>query len=465
VEHFSLAIIGSGSGNVLVPDDDAQGPVALIEAGAFGGTCLNRGCIPSKILVHTADVAVQARAASDFGIDSRVTGVDWPSIRDRTFSKIDRVSASGRSARAESGHVTLFEGRARFAGPRELVIDDTTRITADSVVVATGSRPTIPPVIADAGVEFWTSDNIMRIDELPASMVIVGGGSVAAEFAHIFSGLGVEIHLVNKAGALLDSLDTDVSERFTALARQHWDIHLSAKVTAVHGRAGGGATVVLDDGTKVAGDLLLVAAGRQPNTDDLGLELAGVKVRDDGRVQVDEYGRTTADGIWSIGDASSPFELKHVANSEARTVAHNLAHPEDLRPFQHDWVPAAVFTNPEIATVGARLQDLAGVRPFVQSTRPYHDTAYGWALQDTTGFCRLYADPATGRLLGAHILGYQASLLIQPLVQAMSSGQSVASMARGQYWIHPALAEVVENALLMLPLGGTANPKLLPRYH
>lgn len=459
MEHFSLAVIGSGSGNTLVPGDEAHGPVALIEAGAFGGTCLNRGCIPSKILVHTADVAVQARTASAFGIDAQVTGVDWPSIRDRTFSKIDRVSAAGRNARAESGHVTLFEGRARFAGPHELVIDDTTRITADRIVVASGARPTIPPVIAAAGVEFWTSDNIMRIDELPASMVIVGGGSVAVEFAHIFSGLGVEIHIINKADALLESLDTDISERFTALARQHWDVHLSAKVTGVHGRDGGGATIVLDDGTKVAGDLLLVATGRRPNTDDLGLELAGVKVRDDGRVQVDEYGRTTADGIWSIGDASSPFELKHVANSEARTVAHNLAHPEDLRRFQHDWVPAAVFTNPEIATVGARLQDLDGVRPFVQATRPYHDTAYGWALQDTSGFCRLYADPATGRLLGAHILGYQASLLIQPLVQAMSSGQSVASMARGQYWIHPALAEVVENALLMLPLGANASPE------
>jgi mycothione reductase len=138
-------------------------------------------------------------------------------------------------------------------------------------------------------------------------------------------------------------------------------------------------------------------------------------------------------------------------------VAHNLAHPHDLRPLRHEWVPAAVFTDPEIATVGARRQDLAGQRPYVEATQPYHDTAYGWALQDTSGFCRLYADPATGTLLGAHILGYQASLLIQPLVQAMSSGQSVASMARGQYWIHPALSEVVENALLKLPLGGPTD--------
>jgi mycothione reductase len=460
VQHFSLAIIGSGSGNIVVPEDPARGPVAVIDAGAFGGTCINRGCIPSKILVYTADVASQVRHASDFGIRAELTGVNWPSIRDRTFAKVDKVSAAGRDARAASDLVTLFEGRARFAGPHELVIDDKTRITADQLVLATGTRPTVPPVVADSGVQFWTSDTIMRIDELPASMVIVGGGYVAAEFAHVFSSLGVEIHIVNRAAALLATFDTDISDRFTTLARQRWDVRLSAEITGVRrhgrsnhpGRPGAGVTVVLEDGTEVTGDLLLVAAGRQPDTEDLSLDLAGVKLRDDGRIQVDEYGRTTADGIWSLGDASSPFELKHVANAEAQTLAHNLAHPEDLRPFPHEWVPAAVFTEPQLASVGARLQDLAGKRPFVQATQAYQDTAYGWALQDTSGICRLYADPATGTLLGAHILGYQASLLIQPLVQAMSSGQTVASMARGQYWIHPALSEVVENALLKLPL-------------
>jgi mycothione reductase len=459
MQHFSLAIIGSGSGNAMVPPDGDHGPVALIESGVFGGTCLNRGCIPSKILVHTADVAEQARTARRFGIESEVTGADWPSIRDRTFSKIDMMSAAGRIARAESSHVTLFEGRARFAGPHELVIDAATSLTADRIVVATGARPVIPPVIAESGVEFWTSDTIMRIDRLPASMVIVGGGSVATEFAHIFSGLGVEVHIVTLGATLLEKLDSAISENFTELARQRWDVRLAAVIAQVRRRdADGGVTVVLDDGAAISGDLLLVAAGRQPNTDDLGLELAGVKVRDDGRVQVDEYGRTTADGIWAIGDASSPFQLKHVANAEARTVVHNLAHPDDLRPLRHEWVPAAVFTDPEIATVGARRQDLEGRRRYVESTMPYHHTAFGWALQDTTGFCRLYADPATGTLLGAHILGYQAALLIQPLIQAMSSGQTVASMARGQYWIHPALTEVVENALLKLPLDEPIDP-------
>jgi mycothione reductase len=456
MQHFTLAIIGSGSGNLLVPEDPAQGPVALIESGAFGGTCLNRGCIPSKIFVHSADVAAGIRRAAEFGVAAELTAVDWKAIQDRVFSHTGQISAEGRQARADADAVTLFEGRARFRGPHELVIDDRTAITADRIVVATGGRPTVPPVIAESEVAFRTSDTIMHIDELPASMVIVGGGYVAVEFAHIFSCLGVAVRVVEMAPRLIDTFDTSIAERFTALAERTWDVHVSANITGVrrHGHDGTGVGLELEDGPAVTGDLLLVATGRQPNSDDLGLDTAGVALRDDGHIQVDEYGRTTAEGIWSLGDVSSPFELKHVANAEARTLAHNLAHPGDLRPYPHDWVPAAVFTEPQVATVGARRQDLEGHRPYVTATQEYDDTTYGWALRDTSGVCTLYADPATGKLLGAHILGSQAALLIQPLVQAASTGLGVAEMARGQYWIHPALSEVVENALLKLDLPG-----------
>jgi mycothione reductase len=451
VPHFSLVIIGSGSGNVVVPKHPAQGPVALIESGAFGGTCINRGCIPSKILIHTADVADQVRRAPEFGIEAKVTGVDWSAIRDRTFNKTDAIAAKGRRYRAESDAVTLIEGRARFTGPRELAVDDGTRITADRIVLATGARPVIPPPIAESGVDCHTSDTVMRLDRLPASMVIVGGGYIAAEFAHLFSGLGVRVSIVNQGGSLLESFDPEVSGRFTKLAGQRWDLHLSAEVTGAR-QHGDQIEVELASGPAVTGELLLVAAGRVPDTADLDLDRAGVRLREDGRIEVDEYGRTTAEGIWSLGDASTPYPLKHVANAEARALAHNLAFPDDLRPYPHDWVPAAVFTDPQIATVGAREQDLSPDRPHVSAIHEYADVAYGWALQDHAGFCKIYADAATGTLLGAHIMGSQASLLIQPLVQAAAAGQRLDDLARAQYWIHPALSEVVENALLRLPL-------------
>jgi mycothione reductase len=456
VPHFSLVVIGSGSGNLALPADTGCGPVALIESGAFGGTCINRGCIPSKILIHTAEVAAQVRRAAEFGIGAAVTTVDWSSIRDRTFGKTDGVSAAGRRARAESDTVTLIERRARFIGPRELALDDGTRLTADQIVLATGARPIIPPAIADSGVSFHTSDTVMRLAELPASMVIVGGGYIAAEFAHLFSSLGVLIRVVDQADSLLASFDPEISRRFTELAAKRWDIRLSAEVTGASQR-GQEVSVETAGGAPVTGELLLVAAGRTPDTADLGLDEAGVRVGEDGRIEVDEYGRTTAEGIWSMGDASTPYPLKHVANAEARTLAHNLVSPGDLRPYPHEWVPSAVFTSPQIATVGAREQDLSG-RRYVSVVQEYADVAYGWALQDTTGFCKLYADPATGTLLGAHIMGHQASLLIQPLIQAAAANQRVPDLARNQYWIHPALTEVVENALLKLELDPGAAP-------
>jgi mycothione reductase len=449
VPHFSLVIIGSGSGNLVVPENPGPtGPVALIESGAFGGTCINRGCIPSKILMHTADVASQVRHAPEFGIEAKITGVDWPAIRDRTFGRTDSISAAGRRGRAESDAVTLIEGRARFTGPHELAVDGT-RITADRIVLATGARPVIPPPIAAAGVGYHTSDTVMRLHELPSSMVIVGGGFVAVELAHLFSGLGVSIRLVSQDGALLENFDPEVSGRFTELARKRWDVRLSAAVTGARQR-GGQVEVGVEGGPPVTGELLLVAAGRKPDTADLDLDRAAVRLREDGRIEVDEYGRTTAEGIWSLGDASSPYQLKHVANAEARTLAHNLACPGDLRPYPHDWVPSAVFSEPQIATVGARAQDLGPGRRYVAAIHEYADVAYGWALEDTTGFCKLYADADTGTLLGAHIMGSAAALLLQPLVQAAATGQRLTELARSQYWIHPALSEVVENALLKL---------------
>ena len=454
--HFSLVIIGSGSGNLVVPEDGDQGPVALIESGAFGGLCINRGCVPSKILIQTAQVAAQVRHASEFGIEAELTGVDWPAIRDRTFTRTDRLSAAGRHGRAESNAVTLIEGRARFTGPHELVIDDGTRVTADRIVLATGTRPMIPQPIAESSVSYHTSDTVMRLDELPASMIIVGGGYVAAELAHLFSSLGVSIRIVSQAGSLLDAFDPEISGRFTKLSRKRWDVHLSAEVTGAR-RRGGQIEVEITDSLPVTGELLLVAAGRVPDTAGLDLDRGGVRLREDGRIEVDEFGRTTAEGIWSLGDASTRTRSSTWPTPRPGSWLTTWPSPMTCA-YPHDWVPSAVFTAPQIATVGAREQDLRPERPYVEAVQEYADVAYGWALQDNVGFCKLYADAATGTLLGAHIMGDQAPLLMQPLIQAAVTGQRVADMARNQYWIHPALSEVVENALLKLPLDPDGGP-------
>ena len=200
------------------------------------------------------------------------------------------------------------------------------------------------------------------------------------------------------------------------------------------------------------GSHILVATGRVPNSDTVDAAAGGLAVHPDGRVVADATGATSVPGVWALGDISSPYMLKHVANHECRVVAHNLAHPEALRTFNHHAVPHAVFTNPQIAAVGlteaeARAQ---GIDVMVKVQR-YGDVAYGWALEDSTNFCKLIADRATRTLVGAHIIGPHASSLIQQLIQGMAFGTTVDDMATGQYYIHPALPELVENALLGFP--------------
>jgi mycothione reductase len=452
VADYDLAIIGTGSGNSLVTPDFDDKRVAIVEGGTFGGTCLNVGCIPTKMYVYAAEVAATVRHAHRFGIDARLEGVRWRDLRDRVFGRIDPIAAGGQAYRDSQPNTTVFSGHAEFTGPKSLRISSGEEFSAEQIVIAVGGRPMVPEVVTESGVAFHTSDTIMRLDELPERLVILGGGYISAEFAHVFSALGTQVSVVARGTRLLRHLDSEISSRFTQVAATRWDLHLGVETGKVSGDQRG---VRLDftDGSCAEADVLLVATGRVPNTDRLGLAAAGVRTLYDGRVKVDCYGRTNVEGVWALGDVSSDFQLKHVANHEARVVAHNLAHPQDLREFDHRFVPAAVFTDPQIASVGltedqVRAADLS----YVTATQSYGDTAYGWAMEDQTGICKLIADPGTGLLLGAHLMGYQASNLIQPLIQAMSFGQRVPELARGQYWIHPALMEVVENALLKLGL-------------
>ena len=467
VTHYDLAIIGSGSGNSIVDERFADRRVAILEKGTFGGTCLNVGCIPTKMFVHPADLAASVDHARDLGVDLSLDGVHWAEIRDRIFRRIDPISVAGRSYRAERlENVTLYEAHARFTGPRTIDTGTGESITADQIVVAAGSRAVVPDIDGIASVTHHTSDTIMRIDELPRRMAIIGGGFVAAEFAHVFGSFGTQVTLVNRSGALLRAEDEDVSARFTDLARQRWDVRLDSVTTKVEEYDGGIRLHLDEDGrsTTLDVDTLLVATGRRSNSDGLDLHLAGVDVDERGLVVVDDHQRTTADGVWALGDVSNPYQLKHVSNHEARVVQHNLLHHDDpgaMVRSDHTNVPSAVFTSPQIAAVGITEQEARrrGMR-YVTARQAYGDTAYGWAMEDSSSFAKLIADPVTGLLLGAHIIGRDASNLIQPLITAMSLGVPAHEMARGQYWIHPALSEVVENALLGVAVDAprTATP-------
>ncbi len=456
MRHFDLVIIGTGSGNSIPNDAMAGWQIAILEKGTFGGTCLNVGCIPTKMFVHTADQAAAPANAKKLGIDATLDTVHWPEIRDRIFNRIDPIAAGGRNWRAnENANVTVYEGTAKFLDAHTIDTGTGETITADRVVIAAGSRPTIPDVADLDSTGFHTSDSIMRLDTLPESLIIIGSGFIAAEFAHVFSSFGTKVTLIARSNLLLRHEDTEIAERFTEIARNKWDVRLQRKTIRAEKTATGVKLHMEgpDGAETVEAAQLLVAVGRQPNTDLLDVTKAGVDTHDDGRIKVDEFQRTSRPHILALGDISSDYQLKHVANHEAKVVQHNLLNPENPRASDHRFVPAAVFSNPQIASVGLTEEEAKakGIR-YVTASQAYASIAYGWAMEDTTGFAKLIADPATGQLLGAHIIGPQASTVIQPLIQAMSFGLDAKTMAQGQYWIHPAMPELIENALLNLPL-------------
>ncbi|MDR1448629.1 MAG: mycothione reductase [Propionibacteriaceae bacterium] len=467
MEEFDLVVIGAGSGNALIGDGFAGRRVALVDEGVpFGGTCLNKGCIPSKMLAHTAHAAQAIRRAGDLGLAVAAPTVDWPAVRERVFSRLDPIAEAGEASRAASDSVTLVRGHARFTDPQTVVVEllagGTRVLRSAAFVIATGARPVIPDIkgLDDpklAG-KVYTSDDIMRVERLPKSLAIMGGGVVACEFADIFAGLGVQVTVVQRSGRLLRRADEAVSEALTRELAQRMALRLNQDLVEVEA-SGRGVTLYTRDANDIeytySAEALLLAIGRRPNTDNLGAEAAGLALKPNGQLVVDACLRTSQPHIWALGDVDSPEPLKHVANHEARVVRANLEDPKHPAEAGGRPIPWALFTTPQVAAVGATEQALAAAgTPYAVGVQHYRDVAYGWALADSSEdhFAKVLADPATGRLLGAHVIGPEAALLLQPLVTAMTFGIDAQTAARGQYWPHPGLQEVVENALLKLEL-------------
>jgi mycothione reductase len=455
VRHFDLCIIGTGSGNSIIDDRFDDLNVAIVEMGTFGGTCLNVGCIPSKMFVYPADLAASTIQATRLGVDLDFQGIRWREIQERIFGRIDPKAANGRTYRKESHNATVFDGRARFVGPRELDVGAAETITADRIVIAAGSRPVVPDLPGLSSVEFHTSDTVMRLPELPQSLIIIGGGYIAAEFAHVFSAFGTSVTVLNRSEVLLRREDVEVAKRFTDLLGRRVDVRANSSVTRVESTDDGRVRVRVkspeDEPEPLDAEALLIATGRTSNADTMDPARGGIDVDDDGLIVVDPYQRTTAEGVFALGDVSSRQQLKHIANSDARVVQHNLLHPDSMITNDRRFVPRAVFSMPQVASAGLTEAEAAeqGI-DYVVSKQDYGETAYGWAMEDTDHFVKVIADAQSKLLLGAHVVGPQASLLIQPLIHAMSFEQPAPEVVRGQYWIHPAMTEVIENALLGL---------------
>lgn len=455
-EEFDLIIIGGGSGNSIPSPALSDLKIAIVDDGRwFGGTCLNAGCIPTKMFVRPADLARNVLEAQRLGVAVEGISLDWKAVRERVFGRIDAISAGGEQYRVSGEpNISLVRETVRFTDSHEITTASGRVLRGTQFVIGGGSRPRALEVLP-FGDTVFSSDDAMRIEELPARIAVIGGGVVASEFAAIYSGFGAKVTQINRSPLFRD-LDADISATFMSAGSRNWGIHTNVEVTeATHGEAGW--SLSLADASTLEVDAVLVAVGREPNSDHLDTTAVGFDHHEDGRIRVDEYQRVLAagepvGGVFAIGDISSPHQLKHVANHDARIATRNLLAERNGTSLTANVlgpVPYTVFSAPEIAVFGATLAEAldAGADAF-EVRQDYGGTAWGWALEDEESFCKLVVERGSGTILGAHIIGPDAPILIQPLLQAASFGQSITGLAPGQYWPHPAATEIIENALL-----------------
>lgn len=448
MQEFDLIVIGSGSGLDVANAAAQHGlRVAVVEKGRMGGTCLNRGCIPSKLLIHSADVAEAIKSAGQFGINVDGFSVDFEKIVSRTNGIVDSDSDGIRQAFSEIDNPKLFPHECRFVGSKTITVGGQT-IKADKILIASGTRPAIPEIKGLEETGFITSDEALRLKKQPRTLTIIGGGYIAAELAHFFGSLGTKINIVQRHDVLVPDEDEEIAKKFTEVFSKKYAVYLGYDTESVS-KSKGIFSVVAKNSSgkkiKVESDQLLIATGRTPNSDTLDLGKTGVKTDGMGFVIVDKHLETSVKGIFALGDAVGRYLFKHAANHEAQYAYHNLTHDDKKIPVDYAAMPHAIFSSPQIAGAGYTEQELKKSKTaYTRAVYPYIRTAMGEAIEDRDGFAKFLVSKE-GRILGCHIMGSHASVLIHEALVAMKLGAGIDSITRTVH-IHPALSEVVSRA-------------------
>lgn len=447
---FDLLVIGSGSGLDVAAAAAANGlDVAIVEEGPMGGTCLNRGCIPTKILIHSADVMRTIGRAKEFGIN--VAGpvtVDFKKVMARGRT-VEEEAAEIEKSVAKAKNMALFKGRCRFVGQKAVEVDGKT-ISAEKVLVAAGTRPSVPRLEGLDKVPYMTSDEALKLTELPKELIIIGGGYIACELAHFFGSMGSKITILQRNVRLLPDEDEELSQKFTEIFSKRYGVHLKFAAQRVESRTRPDGsrriTVYGPDGVAVEGTDLLIATGRIPNTDRLDCGKGGLKTDKDGFIVTNEYMETGVPGVWALGDIAGKYLFKHSANLEAEYVTISIITPGHRHPVDYTAMPHAVFSDPQIAGVGTTEQELkAKNAEYLVGRYEYKNTGMGSAMEEHDGFVKFITD-YDGKILGCHIIGPEASTLIHEVLVSMKAGKcNVADIIRTVH-IHPALSEVVQRA-------------------
>ncbi len=449
---FDLIVVGGGSGAEVASWAAEEGHrVAIIEKGPMGGTCLNRGCIPSKMLIHSADVIETINRAHLFGIKPKGYTVDFHAITRRVSQTVDKEAREIEEALMKSENPRFYKEDCRFTGHKTLRVGTET-IRAEKIIIATGGRPSIPDVPGLKDVDYITSDQALRLEEQPKEITIIGGGYIAAEMAHFYGSLGTKINIVQHNKVLVPNEDEEIAMRFTEVFRKKHEVYTSFEPVRVSKKNGEFYVDIrsLDSSETqtLESDQLLVATGRKPNSDTIDVAKTGVETNKNGFIITDGFLETNVKGIYALGDAIGHYLFKHSANLEAQYNFLNLTSPPAERvPVDYSAMPHAIFTSPQIAGVGPTEQQLRAEKAdYVMGKYNYIDTGMGMAIEDRDGFVKILAERKTRKILGCHIMGEGAATLIHEVLVAMKSGKGTLSNINRVVHIHPALSEVVQRA-------------------
>lgn len=450
--EFDLIVLGGGTGNIVASAAAEEGmDVALVERDRLGGTCLNRGCNPSKKLIHRANVAETVRGADEIGVEVSVEDIAFERIVDDVRETIREVAEAKAERAREHSNITFYQREGRFVDDRtvEVAADGGPggdRLTAETVVLAGGSRPMIPDSISGTeATAFLTSDEALWLSERPDRLVVVGGGYIAVELAHFFSQMGTEVVIVGHGDTLIDREDPDIADRLTEAYREKHELRLGYRVTAIAEEDGMKRVTAEDESgeeIEVSGDRLLLATGRRPNSDTWNVSAAGIETTEQGFVETDEYLRTSADGVYAIGDIAGNFMFKHSGDKEAEYVLENAIFGAE-KSVEYPGMAHAIFGSPQVAGLGTTEDDLED-DDYETGTFAYDETALGTALDDEGGFVKVLVGE-DDEVLGCHIVGPEASTLIHEVSTAVAAGADATTIAETIH-VHPALSEVVQGA-------------------
>jgi len=447
---FDIIVLGGGPGGYPAAIRAAQlgKSVAIVEAKELGGTCLNRGCIPSKTLIAGAEALGRLNDLKAFGITIDKVSVDYAIMTDRKDAIVDKMRKGVESLMA-ANKITMFKGFGKFISPKEIKVTGTDNaiITADKIIIATGSEPRSIPAFPFDYQQVHDSTSLLEMKKLPKSMVIIGGGIIGCEFASLFTELGVKITILEMLPRILPMEAEVVSEALTRAFQKRGIVIKTGVAVAGVDKSKKGITAKLASGESFDADICLVSVGRSLNTSNIGLEKAGVAVSDNGMVPVNDQMETSVNGIYAIGDIASKWWLAHVATHQGIVAATNAA--GKTAHMLYNAIPSVIFTHPEIATVGLSLE-AAKSKGYnaVIGAFPFQALGKSQAANQADGFAQVVLDQRTGEILGAQVVGHEASSLIAAMTLAITNELTAECIAETIH-AHPTIAEAWPEAVMM----------------